>query len=153
MIPGQYETIARPPPVGLWRQEGWTSSWRSGCLFLQQPSRCPSVTHKELKISACRHDRAKQEFTADYSWSVGIQKYSTTFLPLRWGAESGRSPPKAGSSSKWLGPRSLPACGAETLNMVLRKDSFKKQQNNFNDVTSIFWKPHISNSERFHALK
>ncbi|KAG7222870.1 hypothetical protein INR49_016008, partial [Caranx melampygus] len=35
----------------------------------------------------------------DHSWSVGIQKYSTTFLLLRGGAESGRSPPKAGRSS------------------------------------------------------
>lgn len=57
-----------------------------------------------------------------YSWSVGIQKYSTTFLLLRSGAESGRCPTKAGSSSKWLGPGSPPTYGAETLNMVLRKD-------------------------------
>ncbi|KAG7239977.1 hypothetical protein INR49_028109 [Caranx melampygus] len=66
----------------------------------------------------------------DHSWSVGIQKYSTTFLLLRGGAESGRSPPKAGRSSNTLlcdcstaaaAPHSggpcqpqLPLCAADT---------------------------------------
>ncbi len=104
--------------------------WTFGChlcIFAQQTGILHCTSHTTVGTSAFMSEQRwfhpylqDKMFIVDYSWSVGIQKYSTTFLLLRWGAESGRSPPKAGSSSKWLGPRSLPVCGAETLSMVLR---------------------------------
>lgn len=57
----------------------------------------------------------------DYSWSVGIQKYSTTFLLFLKALLSGESAPIGDRSLKRAAPGSLPAVGAATLRRVLNE--------------------------------